>query len=69
MSKLSKVIVTILVLVVFVVLFAVITGMRESAGHSTPGILGIIVFVAMIGALRAVWKKDNKNNDSNMLQK
>ena len=71
MSKLSKVIVTILVIIVFIVLFAIINGVRQSSGYHTPGILGLIVFAGMIGAIRAIWKKgndDNKKNDS-ILQK
>lgn len=65
MSKLSKVIVTIVVIVVFIVLTAVIQIVREDAGYQTHGIMGLIVFGAMIGALCAVWrkKKDDKGND------
>lgn len=71
MSKVSKIIVTILVVVVFIALFAVIVGVRESSGAHTPGLLGLIIFAGLIGAIRAVWKKgdDNKNDDSAMLQK
>lgn len=47
-------------------------GMKES-GHST-GLIGIILLAALIGAIRAIWKKpndeDNNNNDgSSVLQK
>ena len=61
MSRASKIIVTI----VIIVLFAVIVGVRGDAGYKTPGPLGLIVGFGMIGAIRAVWKKDqNENNDN-----
>ena len=63
MNQLSKIIITIVAVVVFFLLFAAVVGTRESSGHSTPGILGLILFAGLIGALRAVWKKD-KNNDN-----
>lgn len=69
MSKLSKIIVTILVVVVFLALFAVIGGMSHDAGSKTPGILGLVVLAGAIGAIRAIWKKENNNNDNSILQK
>ena len=71
MNKTSKIIVTIVVIVVFIFLFGIIVGIRGDNGNSTPGIFGLIVFAGMIGAIRAIWKKDNndKNDDSAMLQK
>ena len=73
MNKTSKVIVTIVVIVVFIFLFGIIVGVRGDNGNKTPGIFGLIVFAGMIGAIRAIWKKsdkdDNSNNDSAMLQK
>ena len=69
MSKVSKIVVTIFVVVVTVLLFGVIVGMRESAGYTTPGPLGMIVMLGAYGAIRAVWKKENKNNDNSTLQK
>ena len=61
MQKSTKVIVTIVAIVVFFILSAVLFGVRSSTGHSTPGFLGTILIVALIGALRAIWKKsDNK---------
>jgi phosphotransferase system glucose/maltose/N-acetylglucosamine-specific IIC component len=38
-------------------LFAAIVGIRGEAGHKTPGILGLVVFAGMVGALKAIWKK------------
>lgn len=69
MSKASKIIVTIVIVVVFIVLFAVIVGVRGDAGHSTPGPFGLIVFFGMIGAIRAVWKKDKNENTDNHPEK
>lgn len=69
MQKSTKVIVTIVAIVLFIILSAVITGIRSDAGHSTPGFLSIILLVALIGALRAVWKKSNDNDDNTSLQK
>lgn len=71
MSKLAKVLVTAVILVIFIAIFAVITGVRGDAGHSTPGIFGLLVFVGMIGGIRAVWKsgdEDKKDDNSSILQ-
>ena len=71
MSQLSKILVTIGVVVLFVIIFGAIAGSMSDSGR-TPGILGLIVFGALIGALRAIWKKpkneENKDNTS-VLQK
>ena len=58
MEKGTKIIVTIIIVVVFIILSAVVSGIRNDAGAATPGIFGIILFAALIGGLRAVWKKD-----------
>ena len=63
MEKSTKIILTIIIVVVFIILSAVVTGIRSDAGAATPGIFGIILFAALIGGLRAVWKKD-KNEDN-----
>ena len=71
MSQLSKILVTIGVVFLFIIIFGAIAGSMSDAGR-TPGILGLIVFGALIGALRAIWKKpkneDNTDNTS-VLQK
>ena len=71
MSQLSKILVTIGVVVLFVIIFGTIAGSMSDAGR-TPGILGLIVLGALIGALRVIWKKpkneENKDNTS-VLQK
>ena len=48
-----------------IALFAVIVGVRGDAGYLTPGPLGLIVGLGMIGAIRAVWKKDKTEDDDN----
>ena len=62
MEKGAKIIVTIIIVVVFIGLSAVVTGIRNDVGAATPGIFGIILFAALIGGLRAVWKKDKDEN-------
>ena len=64
-GKGSKIMVTVIVVVVFIAVFGAIVGIRGDAGKSGPGILGLIVFAAMTGALRAVWKKKDNNSDEN----
>lgn len=71
MSQLSKILVTVGVVFLFFIIFGAIAGSMSDAGR-TPGILGLIVFGALIGALRAIWKKpknDDNNDDTSILQK
>ena len=63
MEKSTKIILTVIIVVVFIILSAVVTGIRNDSGAATPGIFGIILFAALIGGLRAVWKKD-KNEEN-----
>lgn len=76
MSKTSKIVVTIIVVFAFFMLFALVNAGREASGHSTPGILGLILLAAAYGAIRAIWKSGkDKSKDNNhdypdsMLQK
>lgn len=70
MQKSTKVIVTIIAIVIWLFLSVINTGMRSDVGHSTPGFLGLILLLALIGALRAIWKKrDDDSDNSTMLQK
>ena len=71
MSQLSRILVTVGVVFLFFIIFGAIAGSISDAGR-TPGILGLIVFGALIGALRAIWKKpknDDNNDDTSILQK
>ena len=70
MSKLSKVLVTTGVVFLFIIIFSIIAGAMSSVGQ-TPGILGLIVFGALIVALKAIWKepkKENNPDDTSILQ-
>ena len=69
MSKAAKILVTIIVIVVFIALFAAITGSRQDAGASTPGMLGLVVFAGLIGAITAIWKKGGDDKNKSVLQK
>lgn len=75
MSKLAKILVTVGVVFLFLIINTVIVGVRSEAGYKTPGFFAVILFVGMIGALKAIWKKpknenDNKDNDNtSILQK
>lgn len=68
-GKGSKILVTVIVVILFIVIFGAIVGTRGDAGQSGPGFLGLIVFAALIGAISAVWKKKDGNNDKNDLTK
>lgn len=73
MSKLAKIIVTIGVLFVFYLLFATVVGVQSDAGQQTPGILGLILFAALVFAIRSIWKNgkndDNDKDNDSVLQK
>jgi hypothetical protein len=75
MSKIAKILVTVGVIVVFMIVFGAIVSIRTNAGYKTPGIIGLICFAALIGAIRAIWKgnkskKDDNNEDNSaILQK
>ena len=72
MQKTTKVIVTIVAIVLFIIFFGALVGSRTDAGQSTPGFLSLILFAALVGGLRAIWKKDtdeNNGNNSSTLQK
>ncbi len=61
MNQLSKILVTTGVVFIFLFIFGALVG-----GGGRPGILGLILFAALIGALKAIWKKPkNKDNNDN----
>ncbi|MBJ2187273.1 MAG: hypothetical protein JFR41_01385 [Muribaculaceae bacterium] len=72
MSKTAKYLMTALVVFLFTVIFGAIAGASSDAGR-TPGILGLIAFAGLIGAIRAIWKskptENKKDTDSSALQK
>jgi len=52
-------------------LLGALIGIRESSGHRTPGMLGLILFAGLVGAIRAIWKKQSNDDDTDasILQK
>lgn len=73
MNRLTKTLVTIVLIVAFILLFALVVGINSQSGNRTPGILGLILLAGLYGALKAVWKKkgdnnDNRPNDGSVLQ-
>jgi len=64
MNKAAKIIVTIVAIVIFFIVFGLINAGRQSQGFHTPGILGVVAMCVLIAALRAIWKKDNKDDDN-----
>lgn len=67
-KKASKILVTAIAVVIFFVLFAIVVELRGQTGHSTPGMFGLILGFGLIGALKAVWKK-NEGHDNNDITK
>lgn len=55
MSQLSKILVTVGVVFLFIIVFGAIADAISDAGQ-TPGVFGLIALCALIGALRAIWK-------------
>jgi len=72
MSKLSKILVIAGMIFIFILIFAFLVNSRNSSGHSTPGIFGIILGFGLIAGIRAVWKSNgtesekNNNNEDNL---
>ena len=76
MTKLAKIVVTFIVIFVFLILSILNSAARKAAGYSTPGGVGLILLMGMIGAIKAIWKKEDNNkkkienrNDSSILKK
>ena len=65
MSKLAKTVVTVILVVVFILLFALITLEQEASGRKTPGFLSRVRLAGLIGGIRAVWKKKKGNGENN----
>lgn len=75
MSKSAKVLVTIGAIFLYIIIATPITAAMKESGQSS-GFIGLILLVALIGAIRAIWKKpkdEGKKNDdennSSVLQK
>lgn len=73
MSKASKTVVTIVLVLVFILLFSVVAGVSHDNGGRTTGVFGLILVAGLIGGLRAIWKNkendENNNDNTSVLQK
>lgn len=63
MSKSAKVLVTIGAVFLYIIIATPILAAMKESGQSS-GFVGLILMVALIGALRAIWKKSNKDEDN-----
>lgn len=61
LKNMSKIIVTIGILIAFFFLFGIIVFVNKDGG--TPGLLGLILFAGLIAGLRAVWKKPESKSE------
>ena len=64
MKKSAKILVTAGIIIVWIILTEAIILVRQSNGHVTQGFIATILFIAMIAAVRAVWKKDKNDNNN-----
>ncbi len=62
MSKLAKILVTIGIVILWMVFATINMGIRKEMGMTTPGIMGVVILVAAVAGIRAIWKK-NKDTD------
>lgn len=74
MNKMAKVAVTIVVVIVFLLLFGLLGLYCPQIGIPTQiqGILGVSLLAVLSGVLCVVWAKDesgNRDNNSSVLQK
>lgn len=71
MSSLAKILVTIgSIFLFFIIAVPISVGIKSSG--SSPSFIILILFMGLIGAIRAVWKSkkdDNNDNDTSVLQK
>ncbi len=65
MKTTSKIIVTIGIVIAFLIVFGLITALRNENGNSTPGIIGLILGFGAFAGIKAVWK--NKEIEENSI--
>lgn len=63
MSKLSRIIITIVTIFLFVILFAIAVGVKSDQGK-TVGIPGLILMFTLVGAMKVIWKKNTHSSDT-----
>lgn len=67
----AKIIVTIGAIIIYIIVATVIVALIKESGGSSS-FISLILLVALIGAIRAIWKKpkdDDANRDNSVLQK
>jgi hypothetical protein len=64
MTKASKILATVAIIIVFMLLSAVLQA-GSGPGGRNPGILGIIFLIGLVVAIRAIWKKTKEDNADN----
>lgn len=57
MEKSTKIIVTVVIVIAFILSWMLVVFLMESTDRGTPGIIGMAVMCVFIAALRAIWKK------------
>ena len=62
MNKSVKVLVTIGLIFLYIIIATPIIATMKESGQSS-GFIGLILLAALIGAIRAIWKKTNKDID------
>ena len=65
MEKWKKIVITVTAIIVFIAIFAVITGISSDLGHGT-GIFGLIALSALIFALKYIWKNNDDEEHSSV---
>lgn len=63
MSKFSKTVVTIGIVIAFFFIFGVVTAVMSQDGGAMPGIFGLILGFGAYAGIKAVWKKDKQEKD------
>jgi len=64
MSKASKTIVTVVLVFIYIIITAVLTGVREDSGAGKgSGMIGVILAIGLIFGIVAVWKYKPENQD------
>ena len=58
----SKIIVTIGAIVLFLFLFGILIASQKGSGNSNPGIIGLILFGGLIAGLKSIWKKSESTS-------
>jgi hypothetical protein len=64
MSKSSKILATIGIVLIFMIFSAALQA-GSGPGGRNPGFLGLILMFGLIAGIRAIWKTPNKQNAEN----